>query len=141
MQPKTVFGDVDVEPVEHFDDPRNPRPPELIDALASTKILTERQAAIFVYRDLEGQSRHQVAEHYGYSDPSSVDSVHQTAKQNLRDAERVRQLIGAYQSPPIPDRCDECGATLGSSWVGDEQGRALCFDCAGVDRDDALPSK
>lgn len=128
-----MFDD-DIDPGDVFDDPTYPKPSEFIRELADTKVLTEHQAEVFVRRS-EGESRHAVAEHLDIT-KSGVDSVHQTAKENIRDARRVAQLLEAYWFPDIPTECDQCGGTLGAQFVGTYDGGQLCIDCADVDEGD-----
>jgi len=125
--------DDDRDPADVFENPRHPQPGEMMEELADTKILTERQAEVYVRRSLELEPREAVAEYLGYETVSGLDSVHQTAKKNVADAEWVVKLLDAYRNPPLPTECSECGETLGGRWVETDDGDARCLSCGGVE--------
>lgn len=49
--------------------------------------------------------------------------------------EALARLLDEVGVPEII-RCSECGTTL-QTHVRDDEGRVLCFDCAGIDRNGA----
>lgn len=122
----------DRDPADVFDDSRHPTPPELIDELAATQILTQRQAEAYVLREIEATPREAVAEELGLS-TSGLDNAVQRAKRNLRDAAWVDELVEYYKRPPMPAECDECGDSLGGRWIETESAETLCVECADVD--------
>jgi hypothetical protein len=51
--------------------------------------------------------------------------------ENRLDAMRETLRLVDSDEPPIPDRCAGCGDGL-TEWSIDDDGRALCPDCAGL---------
>lgn len=126
-------------PEEVFVDPTNPRSDEVIDALEDVGLLTERQAEAYVRRVLDLEPREAVSNDLGIS-ASTLDDHRGDALGKVTAARKTVAILDAYRSPELPSECTDCGTTLGGSWVGGEDGGALCYDCAGIDTDDALPS-
>lgn len=116
----------DRSPEDVFANPRHPDADALIHELADTKIFTERQAEVYVSRELEAVPRQELAENLGYDNVSSLDTVHQGAKRNASDAEWVIELLDHYRSPPMPEECDECGAVIAGRWIETDSGDVYC---------------
>lgn len=115
-------------------------PRDLADELEEETTLSEGEAEALAWRKYFGRPRPKTAEELGIA-KSSVDSRYTRAKQKLKKAERLLEIDDAlsqeYREPAY--ECSECGATLGGAYALDEEGNALCWDCAPVDREEALP--
>lgn len=105
---------------------------EAVERLADIGHLGDRQAAVYVRRNIEAEPRRSVAQALGIS-PSTVDSTLQRAREKVEQAERTVEAIDALRHRPLPEECAECGATLGGTWATDEDDRPLCLNCAEVD--------
>lgn len=103
-----------------------------IERLYDAGLLTERQAEAFVLREIELTPRPEAAESMGVK-PSTLDSTLQQAKQKVESAEETLEVIDDLRHPDLPIDCTVCGSTLGGTWVENDSGDAMCFDCAGVD--------
>jgi len=116
-----------------------------IDALAAQldaeTTLSQRQAEALAH-EYFGVPRQKSADELGIS-VNSRDALLQRAKGKLEEARRLAQIDDAltrdYDEPAY--ECSECGSTLGGAYARDSDGQALCWDCAPVEREEALPSE
>lgn len=107
---------------------------DAIEELAEAGLLTERQASVFVLRDVEAVPRRAVAEDLGIS-VNTVDNTLSTAKEKVEGARGTVEAIDSARYEELPTSCSECGSTLGGRYSEDEDGEAICLDCAGIERD------
>lgn len=105
---------------------------EAVQTIAKSGLLTERQAEAYVLRDVELLGREAAAQTMGIS-PNVLDKHLRAARDKVEQAEATVDAIQDVRFEDIPAECEECGAALGGSWATDEDDRALCFDCAGVE--------
>lgn len=104
---------------------------ERIEALADAGLLTERQAEVYIRREIELEPRWAVAEAMGVSE--NVHDKHlRAARDKVEAAEDTLDEIENQRFAALPSTCSECGATLGGQYVEDDDGDALCLECAGV---------
>jgi len=122
-----------------FERPINPTPTELLNALAATECLTEREATAFMHGILESYPK-QIGDKTilpdEFEQKSEFDSVKETARNKVADATWIYELIDAYRFPDFPEECRDCGSKLGGTWVGypsEGEPGVLCVDCADVD--------
>lgn len=107
-------------------------PADAVDEIAGAGLLTSRQAEAFVHRDVEAVPREAAARAMGIS-PNVLDKHLRAARDKIEQAEATVDAVERVRFEDLPAECEECGATLGGSWATDDEGRAMCFDCAGVE--------
>lgn len=108
---------------------------ESVETLAEAGVLTERQAEAFVLRDVEGVPREAAAESMDIS-PNVLDKYLRAARDKVDSAEATVEAVQDVRHEEIPSRCSECDSTLGGRFSKDDEGNALCVDCAGIETDD-----
>jgi len=116
-----------------------------IDSLAAQldaeTTLSQRQAEALAY-EYFGVPRPKVAEEMGISKNVRDDYLRE-AKKKREKARRFLEIDDTvtqdYDEPAY--ECSECGSTLGGAYARDSDGQALCWDCAPVEREEALPSE
>lgn len=105
---------------------------DAIAELADADLLTERQAEAFVLRDVEAVPREAAAESMGVS-VNTLDNTLRTARDKVEKAQQTARAVESVRNEEIPIECTECGAALGGPFSEDEDGNALCLECAGID--------
>lgn len=111
-------------------------PEDAIAELADAGMLTERQAEAFVLRDVEAVPRSAAAESMGVS-VNTLDNTLGTAREKVEKAQKTAEAVESIRHEEIPIECTECEAALGGPFSEDEDGNALCLECAGIDPEDA----
>jgi hypothetical protein len=129
-----------------FETRSRPTPPELIDALAATDRLTEKEATAFVFgyfrgfppRVFDTDRSSDVVENLGFETVSQYKSIHQEATNKIADILWICELIDAYRSPEFTKTCQECGQSLDGHGVrvSDAEDEAYqCLSCSEIDPD------
>lgn len=100
--------------------------------LASVGELREQQAKAFALRRF-GVSARRAGTELGVS----KSRIYNAARDTEDRLEAMRETLAMVESDerPIPDRCAECGDGL-AEWTIDDDGRALCPSCAGLEPGD-----
>lgn len=111
---------------------------EALEMLTDCDLLTERQAEAWLHRDVEHDPRDLVAEHMDIS-PNTLDDRLSEARNKIESAEETLDVIDEIRNRPIPERCAECDVSLPGYWSTNDEGEAICFDCAGIDESEAFP--
>jgi len=113
---------------------RKPLPAETaINKLSSAGLLPPRQAEAYVLREIKPTPNYAVAESMGVDD-STVSQYVTEAQNKIDAAEATLAALDEVRRRLVPDECEECGTSLSDRWATGQDGRALCFDCAGADR-------
>ncbi len=105
---------------------------ERIEKLADAGLLTEKQAEVFIRREIELEPRGAVADVMGISE--NVHDKHlRAARDKVEAAEETVEEIENQRYEEIPDVCAECGSALGNPFSENDEGEEICLDCAGVE--------
>lgn len=105
---------------------------EAIDRIASAGLLTERQAEAYVFRDIELTPRQATADHMEIS-VNTLDKRLGEARRKVENAEETLETINDIRHRSMPDECTDCGKALSDRWSADDDGKAICLDCAGLE--------
>lgn len=110
---------------------------ELLSAaeIAELGLLTERQAEVYINRDIATNPRKGTADALGIS-PNVLDKHLRAARDKVEAARATLEALEKIDRelhPPVPDECEECGAALGGAFSENEEGAPVCLECAGVD--------
>jgi transcriptional regulator len=73
-----------------------------VETLAERGVLTERQARVYVLRDVLGLSGEEVADRLGIS-PSTVSAHRSAARERIEAARRTVEEVRALGGPTVPD--------------------------------------
>jgi len=106
--------------------------PEEIELLVEAGLLTERQAEAYVYRSVEGQPLHLVAEEMNVS-KQAVSDYDNAAQEKIDEAEATLTVLNEIQNQ-VPSECSECGTALSNPYVTTDEWEPLCWGCADIDR-------
>lgn len=109
---------------------------EDIEQLADAGLLTERQAEAYVLRDIELVPRQAAADAMEIS-VNTLDKRLGEARRKVEQAEATLDALDSIRFEEFPDACSECGSPLGGRWSENEDGDAVCLDCAGIDVQEA----
>lgn len=131
----------DKTPEEVFENEWHPGEGELVDALAATPHLTEKEALAFVYGHLSGypmvidevDTEMTPVDSLGFEDDSEFEATKETAIEKVEEALWMYELLDAYRSPDLPEDCAECGNALGGRWMQNDDDDPICRDCADID--------
>lgn len=105
---------------------------EAVERVADAGVLTERQAEIYVRREIEGERRQSVAEALEIS-VKTVDNTLLRARELVEQAEDTVDAIDDIRYRPLPSECNDCGTALGAEFSTSADGAPICLECAGID--------
>lgn len=109
----------------------------LVEEIAEHGLLTEKQAAAYLGREIGMNSREQVAAYLDIA-PSTLDNHLHRARVKVEAAEETLEILDEYEQrryPPVPDNCDKCDSPITGPFITTDEGGVLCADCADVDVD------